>query len=129
MSKIWPSYGMKDLLGFFWTPFSMENSSIMFLYPQTTTLQPHFRIINPLFSIIQPQFSLIYPQFSISKSSSSIFGIKCGIFDWNCPQNSRIFDKMSASAACTTFSFSSSVLWSFSRFSSFFEYLLDCFIF
>ena len=85
---------------------SMVNSSnFLFVYPQSTTSQPHFLILNSQFTLIQSQFSLIHPQFSIFNSSSSISGRKYIIFDAKCPQNSAIFNKMAASAACTACSF------------------------
>ena len=74
-------------------------------YPQSIALNPQFWILNPQISVLLPQISFIQPRFPIFNSSFSILSKKYGIFGSKSPQNSVIFDKMSASAACTTCSF------------------------
>ena len=74
-------------------------------YPQSIALHPQFSILNVLFFILLPQISLIQPFFAIFNSSSSTPCQKNGILDSKSPQNSRISDKMSSSAAYTACSF------------------------
>ena len=77
------------------------NPLTLIVYPQSTAIHPQFMIFNPPFSILLPQISFNQPQFSIFNSSISIHIQKYGIFDYKCPKNSVISDKMSASATCT----------------------------
>ena len=93
--------------GKFWILQCPQNSVIRDKgqYPQSITLQPQFWILNAPFFIHLPQISFIQPQFSIVTFSTSILTRKCRIFDTRCPQNSMSFNKMFASAACTTCSF------------------------